>query len=138
MKKIGRLIGLIICCALLVATCASAASNKGGFVGSSKGGKSNMKVVTVAEAKKMKDDADVILVGRITKQLGHEKYTFKDDSGSITVEIDDDDWRGVKVDTNDRVRIYGEVEREKLKTEIEVKKIELVDNDRNNRNSKKK
>ena len=38
-----------------------------------------------------RDDQNVQLTGRITKQLGDEDYTFADDSGEIQVEIDDDD-----------------------------------------------
>lgn len=115
----------ILMCAMLVTGCASAAEKLGGFIG--EGSKDGGRVVTVAEAKKMKDDTDVVLEGNIVKQIGREKYTFKDKSGSITVEIDDKDWKGLEVGENDRVRIYGEVEKEKSGTEIDVDRIELVD-----------
>lgn len=80
---------------------------------------------TVAEALKMKDDTPVVLIGQIEKSLGHEKYQFKDASGTVTVEIDDDDWRGVDVKPQDVVIIKGEVDKDMFSTEIDVDSVEL-------------
>ncbi|MCI6988439.1 MAG: NirD/YgiW/YdeI family stress tolerance protein [Campylobacter sp.] len=86
----------------------------GGFNGpSSQGGFNGPgNVTTVKEALSAKDDTKVILVGNITKSLGDENYEFKDATGTIVVEIDDDDWRGQNVGVNDTVRIIGEVDSE--------------------------
>lgn len=81
--------------------------------------------VTVAEALQMKDDTAVVLNGQIEKSLGHEKYLFKDATGSVTVEIDDEDWRGLDVKPQDMVTIKGEVDKEMFSTEIDVDHIEL-------------
>lgn len=79
--------------------------------------------VTVAEALKMPDDAWVSLTGKIDRQIGDEKYQFSDGTGTIIVEIDDEDWRGLSVGPNDTVIIQGEVDRELTRREIDVKHI---------------
>lgn len=81
--------------------------------------------VTVAEALQMKDDTAVVLNGQIEKSLGNEKYLFKDATGSVTVEIDDEDWRGLDVTPENVVTIKGEVDKEMFSTEIDVDTIEL-------------
>ena len=81
--------------------------------------------VTVAEALQMKDDAQVVINGQIEKSLGDEKYLFKDASGSVTVEIDDEDWRGLDITPQDVVTIKGEVDKDMFSTEIDVDFIEL-------------
>lgn len=81
---------------------------------------------TVAEALKMNDDTAVVLVGQIEKNLGNEKYLFKDGSGTVTIEIDDEDWKGLSVQPTDTVVISGEVDKEMLReTEIDVDTIAL-------------
>lgn len=82
-------------------------------------------LTTVKQAKEMRDDTPVILEGKIEKSLGGEKYTFTDSTGSITVEIDNDDWNGVTVNENDIVLIKGEVDKDFTKVEIDVDSISL-------------
>ena len=79
---------------------------------------------TVAAAAKLPDDTKVVLEGHIVKKTGHERYEFKDASGTVTVEIDDDDWRGLTVNAQDKVRIEGEVEHKRGRAvEIDVDRI---------------
>ena len=80
---------------------------------------------SVAEALKLNDDTPVVLVGQIEKSLGDEKYLFKDASGSVTVEIDNEDWRGVTVTPKDTIVIQGEIDKDFFKTEIEVDSVAL-------------
>lgn len=94
-------------------------TSQGGFVG-------NENIVTVMQVKEMRDDTDVILKGKIVGQLKGDKYTFEDSTGSITVEIDEDDWRGQTVTPADTVKIYGEVDRGLTKTEIDVDTIQKL------------
>lgn len=96
--------------------------NYGGFTGPKAQGSN-----TVAAALKAWDDTMVTLKGNITRQVGHEKYEFKDSTGSMIVEIDDDKWYGLSVGPNDTVEIYGEVDSETFrKNEIDVKSIRKV------------
>lgn len=87
-------------------------------------------VQTVATVKQMNDNAWFTLEGHIVKQVREEKYIFRDQSGEIEVEIDNDKWKGRKVDPSTKIRIAGKVEKEWLRSmEVEVKRIELVDGD---------
>ena len=83
-------------------------------------------VITVEEAKNMNDDAYVILQGYITDRNGDEKYVFQDKTGSITVEIDDDDWDGVDVSPADLVEIQGEIDKGWTAVEIDIDTISKV------------
>ncbi|MDR0410093.1 MAG: NirD/YgiW/YdeI family stress tolerance protein [Spirochaetaceae bacterium] len=88
-----------------------------------KGPGSDTEITTVEQAKKLKDDAQVVLKGTIDKKLGGEKYLFSDSSGSIIIEIDDHLWRGLSADQNDTLEITGEVDRGRNKVEIEAHSI---------------
>ncbi len=83
-------------------------------------------VTTVAEALKMGDDTPVVLRGKIQKAIGHEKYIFADETGNVTVEIDNEDWRGVDVGPEDTIVIRGEVDKDIFTTEIDVDVVELA------------
>ena len=91
----------------------------GGFKGP------GLSAITVEQALKLNDDAAVVLEGQIEKSLGKENYVFKDATGSVTIEIDDDDWKGQTVTPQDTVVIKGEVEKDMFKTEIDVDVIEI-------------
>jgi uncharacterized protein (TIGR00156 family) len=79
--------------------------------------------ITVEEAKNLRDDSPVILQGTIERFLGDEKYTFSDDSGTITIEIDNKIWSGLSVDQYDTVEITGKLDRDFTGIEVEVKTI---------------
>ena len=83
-------------------------------------------VNTVAELKHMQDDSYVVLEGKIEKRLGKEEYLFSDATGSITVEIDDDEWRGVEAGPQDSVEIIGELDKGVFSDEIDVKQVRLL------------
>ena len=84
-------------------------------------------VQTVAAVKEMKDNSWFTLEGHIVEQVRKERYVFRDQSGEIEVEIDDEKWKGRKVDPGTRIRISGEVEKDFLSSmEVEVKRIELA------------
>lgn len=84
-------------------------------------------IVTVAQVKKMRDDAPVIVQGNIVQRMGDEKYLFRDGTDSVIVEIDDEDWGGVDVRATDTVKLYGEVDSGLFKTEIDVDRIEKIE-----------
>ena len=81
--------------------------------------------VSVAQATKLADETGVTLTGQITKHLRSDHYEFKDQSGTIGIEIDDDIWRKAGLKVGDHVRLVGEVDTHRHKpTDIEVIKIE--------------
>lgn len=91
--------------------------NNGGFSGPS------LNQLSVAEAKKLGDDAHVKLVGKIEKHLGGENYQFTDDTDSVIIEIDHDVWGGLTVGPDETVTIYGTIDKDLFDFKIEVDKI---------------
>ncbi len=67
-------------------------------------------MVTVEQISTMPDDTDVMLRGYIVDSLGNERYVFQDNSGSITLEIDDEKWGDEMILTSDMVEIHGEID----------------------------
>jgi uncharacterized protein (TIGR00156 family) len=94
------------------------ADAQGGF-----SGPDNLRLVTVAEALELADDTNVKMQGRIVKAVGDEKYEFTDDSATIIVEIDDDEWGGVEATPELQVEISGEIDKERSGTELDVETI---------------
>ncbi|MBR5915800.1 MAG: YgiW/YdeI family stress tolerance OB fold protein [Spirochaetia bacterium] len=123
MKRIIAILVLVLVCAAFVSAQGFTGEKaaKGGFTGGSKA-----EVTTVAQALKMKDDAKAVLRGNIVKQVGHEKYLFKDATGEIVIEIDDDDWGGVTVGPQDTVELIGEVDKDFNKVEFDVDIVKKV------------
>ncbi len=114
MKKIAFTLALV----MGISANAFAQQQAGGYTGPSA-----VSAITVAEALKLGDDKQVILVGKIEKSLGNEKYTFTDNTGSVTVEIDDDEWRGLTLNENDIVEIKGEIDKDFTSFEVDVDSI---------------
>ncbi|WP_349926923.1 NirD/YgiW/YdeI family stress tolerance protein [Acinetobacter sp. A1-4-2] len=68
------------------------------------------KATTVKQALTLKDDSKVQLKGYVVKAVGDEKYQFRDNTGTMTVEIDDELWQGKPVNAKTPVTIIGEVD----------------------------
>ena len=83
-------------------------------------------VSTVSEVLKMRDDTPVVLEGKITKRLKKDEYQFTDKTGSITVEIDNKDWKGLDIRPTDTVQIYGDIDKDWLDTTVDVHSIKIV------------
>ncbi|GLR04876.1 YgiW/YdeI family stress tolerance OB fold protein [Vibrio hyugaensis] len=81
---------------------------------------------TVKEAQNAADDSFVLLTGNIVQALGDETYLFKDDTGEIQVEIDNEDWMGQDVSPQDKVAIRGEVDSEWTTMQIDVDTIQKI------------
>ena len=100
-------------------------------------GQSLFQMKTVAELKAHNTHKmPVTLEGQIINKIGHKKdeYTFKDSSGEIRVEIDNDYFahHPVEITPETKVKIMGRVENEYDKKtrsshlEVEVKKLDIV------------
>ncbi|MFT4172683.1 MAG: NirD/YgiW/YdeI family stress tolerance protein [Rhodocyclaceae bacterium] len=104
-----------------------AAADEDGFVDPSRSartdGSRQTVVTTVAAAKAARDDTPVVLRGRIERKLGHDTYRFRDATGAITLDIDDDDWEERTVTPRDTVQIEGEVDKDRKSIEIDVDTI---------------
>ena len=121
--------GCFVLALCLSAGFASAAAAQGGFqsggVSANSGGFSGpgISLGTVQQAVGMRDDAHVILRGNIVKHLGKDKYLFKDATGSVNVEIDNDKWQGQTITQDDTVELYGEVDKDWNSVEIDVDRV---------------
>ena len=85
-------------------------------------------ITTVEEVKKRgRNDQRVTLTGYVVKKVGWEKYQFRDGTGEIRVEIDDDVMPNEPFDDKTKIEIIGEVEKDFLRSvEIDVKAIRLL------------
>lgn len=108
--------------ALLIAPLFSAAVLAEGYTGPG----AVTRVSTVAAALDAADDTPVVLQGQIVKRLQDEVYEFKDASGTIHVEIDDEHWPPQAISETARVKLTGEVDRDLMNREIDVELVELV------------
>ena len=86
------------------------------------GGPSN--VTTVKNLLDSGKDADE---GYIVQQVKHEKYMFRDSTGEMLVEIDDEVFKGQRVDPKTKVRIDGELERDFMeKDKVDVYNLTVL------------
>ncbi len=80
-------------------------------------------VWTVTEVMTLPDETPVVMRGYITKNMGNNIFVFEDDSGTIMLEIDEEDWNGNTVRVDDIVTVYGNVDKDTNYTEIDVNSI---------------
>lgn len=80
-------------------------------------------LVTVEQARTMADDSRVTLRGFIVRKINGEHYMFRDDTGSIQVEIERRVWNGQNVSPTDLIEVQGEVDRDRNSVEIEIKRL---------------
>jgi uncharacterized protein (TIGR00156 family) len=82
--------------------------------------------MSVAQLKNLADDSWVTLEGRLIQYLGDDNYIFRDASGQVKVEVDQDVWRGVNVGPNDLIRIYGELDHNWNRAKVDVESLTKI------------
>ncbi|MDD6087829.1 MAG: NirD/YgiW/YdeI family stress tolerance protein [Desulfovibrionaceae bacterium] len=90
---------------------------------------STQAVTTAARARELPNETKIVLEGHlIEKKSRKERYTFRDQSGIITVEIDDKLFLSLPTITPETtVRLHGEVDTSAFEpTEIEVERMEII------------
>ena len=80
----------------------------------------NGDVNKITDIQEMDDGEMIILQGYIVDRLDDDEFLFRDDTGEIEVEIDDDIWQGQPVDPETEVRIYGEIDIDSRTSSIDV------------------
>ncbi len=85
-------------------------------------------VTHVANASNMPEDTIIYIQGNLTQSLGDEMYIFTDDSGNITVEIDDSLMNGQTFTPNMAVIITASIDKEGNVTSLDAEEIEFVGN----------
>lgn len=128
MKNIGKFkIFLLLIATFAGSQVAVSKKYKGGFKETREPVEETFEIVSVEQAKNSKDDTYVVLQGYIDKSLGDEKYLFRDETGTIQIDIEDKKFRGLTVYPDDFVQISGDVDKGIFSaTEIEVKNISKV------------
>ena len=81
---------------------------------------------TVASVNSMQDDDKITLEGYLVKEIRSEHYMFRDATGEIEVEIDNEDFRGVKATPETKIRIVGEVDKDRTSITVDVDYVEAV------------
>ena len=79
---------------------------------------------SVTEVVEMPDNTPVVMRGRIKQSMGEQMYLFEDSTGTIMLEIDEEDWNGNTVRVDDMVTIYGNVDKDGRVAEIDVTAVE--------------
>lgn len=124
--------------ALCLGDVAFSKKHSGGFRESRDSQVETFDIITVEQAKNSKDDTFVVLQGYIDKSLGGEKYLFRDTTGTIKLEIDDDKFRGLVVYPDDFVQVSGEVDKNWWsETKVDVKDISKKSLESSSKTSKK-
>ncbi len=108
--------------ALLLAPLFSTAALAAGYTGPGA-----QPVTTVAAAKEAADDTPIVLQGFVTRKIDNDdKYEFRDNIGTITIEIDDEDLPPTPFDDKTKVKLTGEVEKHLMNREVDVDRVEIV------------
>ena len=82
--------------------------------------------LSIADAIKLADDSYVSVVGNIEKKISSDKYLFKDTTGSIIVEIDDEKWNDINLSTKDTLELTGEIEKKFNSVYLDVHSLKKV------------
>ena len=101
-------------------------SNTGGFTGpgAAAPGTQNLNSVRgILNSGRSVEEMQVTLTGKITQSLGGEKYMFSDGTAEIVVEIDQEDWYGLKTTPETLVIINAEVDHDAGRPTLDVQRI---------------
>ena len=127
MKKVTVLSALIAASVLSAGVALAAPAGFGGNAPASAPGApagfEGNRIDSVAAVKdRAYDDQKVTLRGRLTNYLGKDMYEFTDEAGdTIEVELDDDrNWSNIAKDQ--LIDIYGEVDKDLMSINIDVKR----------------
>ena len=83
-------------------------------------------VISVALTLSLRDQTPVVLEGYISRQIGSRSYIFRDVTGSIVANIEEECWPDRPVTPGDRVRLEGRVDREWLAVSLDVLTVKLL------------
>lgn len=81
---------------------------------------------TVAQVANARPGSYVTLTGHIVDHQREDYYTFRDSTGEIRVEIEDEDFRGQKVTPETQVRLTGEIDTGLRGRYIDVDTVEIL------------
>lgn len=126
---------LLLSCLLVLSLAVPVMAAQGGFqgpgqsAGGFQGPTAGVQADTVARALQARDDAPVLLTGHIVERVAgsDDEYNFRDATGVITVEIEQEVFAGRTVTPADRVRLSGKLDKEMMEpTKVDVKVLEIL------------
>ena len=83
--------------------------------------------ITISEAKTLTHDSWIMLIGNIVDVLQNGRhFTFRDSTGEMVVEIDQNVWRGLFVGASDMVQITGEIIANRAQPSFIVRVIRII------------
>ncbi|WP_103604777.1 NirD/YgiW/YdeI family stress tolerance protein [Campylobacter concisus] len=107
---------------IIIAAISASIAMAGGFTS-----KHSSETISVKEVLKLNDDTKVVLEGKIKSHIKSDKYEFIDKNGDvIVVEIDKNKWGNITVNEDIPLRIRGEIDKDLMKTEIDVDSVEII------------
>lgn len=86
----------------------------------------NKPVSKISDVKAMPDDTEVVIQGVIVQNLGDENYLVKDDSGTVTIEIDEDLVHGNTITPEAEVLITATVDQDDNVTSLDAEEIQFM------------
>ncbi|MBR1601423.1 MAG: NirD/YgiW/YdeI family stress tolerance protein [Alphaproteobacteria bacterium] len=120
-KILSAMAALAVMCGAFTVNAASSASDN-----------SNKPISQVSDVQNMADDSTVYIQGYLTQNLGNEMYTFQDNSGTMTVEIDDDLMNSSMYSPTTLVWIAAEVDKQGDVVALEAEEIQFMPNQASN------
>lgn len=119
MKKLLSIVTLFVLSSTAMANFQGNGNTGGGFQGEPSG-----QAVSVAQALKAADHTMVQLTGKIVRQIDGDEFIFRDGSGEIKIDVEDEAWQGQNVTANDTITIYGTVDNDAFeKATVEVFRV---------------
>ena len=82
--------------------------------------------ISVIETLKRPDDSYITVEGNIVKKISSDKYLFKDATGTMTVEIDNEKWGNTDVSEKDTLELSGEIERKFNSIHLDVDTVKKL------------
>ncbi|HCM63523.1 MAG TPA: hypothetical protein DIT05_13415 [Morganella sp. (in: Bacteria)] len=92
----------------------------GGFISQSS------QIINVSQANDLPNDSYVMVEGYIVRNVSHNLYEFKDDSGITRVKIDNKKWNGLNISPDVKIKIEGKIDNHLIQHEINVEKVSLA------------
>ncbi|MCL2557964.1 MAG: NirD/YgiW/YdeI family stress tolerance protein [Treponema sp.] len=129
MKKYTVLVGLSLA---MVVFGSAAFAQQGGFTGPVTPGTASAQMdfrsMTIGQFQTLPTGKSyVVLTGNVVNSLGRDRYTFRDSTGEIMVEIERYVWWDMSVSPTDRVQLLVKVERNRNgRIEVEGKGIRRI------------
>lgn len=122
MKKFIAITSLLAFSGVALAGFTGDRTTNGGF---KEGTANTANITTVQQALNGADNAPVVLQGNIIKRLkDDDKFLFRDNTGEIVIEVEDEAWNGQDVSPSDKITLEGKVDTHKTrKSSVDVHNI---------------